>query len=140
MRKITKQKYYAFITALYDAKEFDIKQMMREHQVSTRITTLLREQRLIARYGKITKWVGDIPTQAMANALAKESSKIARISKMQSKSTPSQLIIKPIKAINSVAQQPVKIDSTHTPYPLMDIVIAFFSGMVAAGFIQLIWK
>ena len=28
----------------------------------------------------------------------------------------------------------------HTPYPLMDVVLAFFAGMIAAGFITLIWK
>jgi len=28
----------------------------------------------------------------------------------------------------------------HTPYPIMDIVIAFLAGMIAAGFISIIWK
>lgn len=31
-------------------------------------------------------------------------------------------------------------DDEHTPYPLIDVVIAFFAGMIAAGFIQIIWK
>ena len=140
MRKITKSKYYQFMSTLYDMKEFDIKQMQREYRISTRLITLMRENKMIQRDGSITRWVGDKPTQAIANAFSKECLKQSRIANSQSKAGTQQMIIKPIKAINPVAQQPVKIDSTHVPYPLMDIVIAFFSGMVAAGFIQIIWK
>ena len=31
-------------------------------------------------------------------------------------------------------------EEQHTPYPIMDIVIAFLAGMIAAGFVSLIWK
>ena len=140
MSKNTKAKYYAFMSALYDMKEFDIKEMQRDYRVSTRIITLMREHKMIQRDGSITRWIGDKPTQAIANAFTKECLKQSRIANSQSKAGTQQMIIKPIKTIKPAESTPVKIDSTHTPYPLMDIVIAFFSGMVAAGFIQLIWK
>jgi hypothetical protein len=82
MSKNTKEKYYNFMMSMYNAQEFDIRKLMKEHKVSTRIATLLRERRVIAKYGKLTRWVGDMPTQAMANAYAKESLRVARISKM----------------------------------------------------------
>jgi hypothetical protein len=96
MSKNTKEKYYNFMMSMYNAQEFDIRKLMKEHKVSTRIATLLRERRVIAKYGKLTRWVGDMPTQAMANAYAKESLRVARISKMQNSIAPTQLTIKPI--------------------------------------------
>ncbi len=140
MSKNTKTKYYQFMCTLYDMKEFDIKEMQRDYRISTRLITLMRENQMIKRDGSITHWIGDKPTQAIANAFTKECLKQSRICNSQSKAGTQQMIIKPLKKVEYVAPQLVNIDSTHTPYPLMDIVIAFFSGMVAAGFITLIWK
>ena len=139
MSKNTKTKYYQFMCTLYDMKEFDIKQMQRDYRVSTRIITLMREHKMIQRDGSITRWVGDKPTQAIANAFTKECLKQSRIANSQSKAGTQQMIIKPVRKVEYVPTEPLTITASKE-YPIMDIVIAFFSGMVAAGFIQLIWK
>lgn len=144
MNKNTKEKYYNFMMALYNAQEFDIRKTMKEHQVSSRLATLLRENRVIAKYGKVTKWVGDMPTQAMANAYAKESLKVARISKMQNSIAPTQLTIKPIKTIKPTQQpQPVPVqhdepfyDNSNSKVMLILAVGAVLGFMIAT----LIWK
>ena len=142
MRKNTKSKYYTFMMALYDAKEFDVKALMREHKVSSRLVTLLRDNRLIARYGKVTKWVGDIPTQALANSLGKESLKIARISKMQNKTSQKQLTIKPLTRVASLVEPPVQPIELHDNAQLtwMHLALIFCAGILAGGLIATIWK
>jgi len=61
--------------------------------------------------------------------------------RLKTKPTP-QLTIKPLTRVERIApvRQPVQVEEQHTPYPIMDIVIAFLAGMIAAGFISLIWK
>ena len=140
MNKNTKEKYYNFMLALYNAQEFDIRKTMKEHKVSSRLATLLRENRVIAKYGKVTKWVGDMPTQAMANAYAKESLKVARISKMQNSIAPQQLTIKPIKRVERIQPVPMQEEPIHdTSNSKMILIMAV--GLVV-GFIiaTLIWK
>ncbi len=59
MSKNTKIKYYNFMMQLYTQKEFDIKEMMREHRIGSRVITLLRESNMIKRDGKYTKWIAE---------------------------------------------------------------------------------
>jgi hypothetical protein len=125
---------------MYNAQEFDIRKMMKEHKVSTRIATLLRERRVIAKYGKLTKWVGDMPTQAMANAYAKESLRVARISKMQNQIAPGQLTIKPIRKAPLDTPQPIvkepEYDNSNSKMLLILAVGAMIGFMIAT----IIWK
>jgi hypothetical protein len=57
-----------------------------------------------------------------------------------------QLTIEPLKRVERIepVRQPVQevrqVEDQHTPYPIMDVVIAFFAGMIAAGFVSLFWK
>jgi hypothetical protein len=140
MSKNTKEKYYNFMMSMYNAQEFDIRKMMKEHKVSTRIATLLRERRVIAKYGKLTKWVGDMPTQAMANAYAKESLRVARISKMQNQIAPGQLTIKPIRKAPLDTPQPIvkepEYDNSNSKMLLILAVGAMIGFMIAT----IIWK
>lgn len=126
--------------ALYTAQEFDIKKTMKEHKVSSRLATLLRENRVIAKYGKITKWVGDMPTQAMANAYAKESLKVARISKMQNSISPTQLTIKPIKRVERTQPVPVQQEPIHDTSNSKMLIILAVGAMVGFLIATLIWK
>ena len=136
----TKEKYYNFMMSLYKTEEFDIKKMMREHKVSSRIATLLREHRVIAKYGKVTKWVGDMPTQAMANAYAKESLRVARISKMQNSVSPKQLTIKPIRKAPAPTPMPV-VDEPDYDNSNSKMLLIMAVGLVIGFLIATaIWK
>jgi hypothetical protein len=140
MSKNTKEKYYNFMMSMYNAQEFDIRKLMKEHKVSTRIATLLRERRVIAKYGKLTRWVGDMPTQAMANAYAKESLRVARISKMQNSIAPTQLTIKPIRKAPVDTPQPIvkepEYDNSNSKMLLIMAAGAILGFLIAT----IIWK
>jgi len=89
------------------------------------------------------KYVGEVPTQIVANALTKEVHRQARIYNVDWRQHNTQLSIQPLKKVERIAplKQPVQeVEEQHTPYPIMDIVIAFLAGMIAAGFISIIWK
>jgi hypothetical protein len=107
MSKNTKHKYYNFMLELYNKKEFDIKEMMREHRIGSRVITLMRESNMIKRQGRHTKWIAEMPTQAVANAFAKECLKQSRIANAQSKAGEQQMIIAPIR-------------KAPTPIPVVD--------------------
>jgi hypothetical protein len=111
MSKNTKQKYYNFMLELYNQKEFDIKEMMREHRIGSRVITLMRESNMIKRQGRHTKWIAEMPTQAVANAFAKECLKQSRIANAQSKAGEQQMIITPIRK----APAPAPIPVMHEP-------------------------
>lgn len=140
MSKNTKEKYYNFMMSMYNAQEFDIRKLIKEHKVSTRIATLLRERRIIAKYGKLTRWVGDMPTQAMANAYAKESLRVARISKMQNSIAPTQLTIKPIRKAPVDTPQPIvkepEYDNSNSKMLLIMAAGAILGFLIAT----IIWK
>jgi len=136
-------KVYKLLIDLHDTKHFNAKEMQSKHQIGTRIFTLLRERDMIRKDSNgMHKYVAEMPTQIVANALTKEVKKQARIYNVDYKQHRNQITIQPLKRVERIApvKQPVQVEEQHTPYPIMDIVIAFLAGMVAAGFISIIWK
>lgn len=136
-------KVYKLLIDLHDTKHFNAKEMQSKHQIGTRIFTLLRDRDMIRKDSNgMCKYVAEMPTQIVANALTKEVKKQARIYNVDYKQQQNQMTIKPLKRVERIApvRQPVQAEEQHTPYPVMDIVIAFLAGMIAAGFVSLIWK
>jgi len=137
-------KIYNVLIDLHETKHFNAKEMQSKHRIGTRIFTLLREREMIRKESNgMCKYVADMPTKVIANALTKEVQKQARIAAIDAKQQKNQLIIQPLKRVERIAplKQPVQeVEEQHTPYPIMDIVIAFLAGMIAAGFISIIWK
>ena len=137
-------KIYKLLIDLYETKHFNAKEMQSKHQIGTRIFTLLREREMIRKDSNgMCKYVAEIPTQIVANALTKEVKKQARIYNVDYKQQRNQITIKPLKRVERIApvRYPVQeAEEQHTPYPIMDVVIAFLGGMIAAGFVSLIWK
>ena len=142
MSKNTKQKYYEFMSVLYEMKEFDITAMRIQHKVGTRIITLMREHRMIKRYDDVTRWIGDRPTQAMANAFTKECLKQSRIDNAQSRAGEKQLTIKPLKRVASLVEPSVQTIDLHEESQLtwMHLALIFCAGILAGGLIATIWK
>lgn len=142
MSKNTKNKYYNFMLELYNQKEFDIKQMQMEHRISTRLCTLMRERGMIKREGKITRWIGDMPTQAIASAIAKECLKQSRIANSQSKAGTHQMVIKPIKRIERVATMPVRVQEEPIHDTSNSKMFLLMAVGTAIGFLiaTIIWK
>ena len=136
-------KIYTVLIDLHDTKHFNPKEMQSKHRIGTRLFTLLRERDMIRKDSNgMHKYVAEMPTKVISNALTKEVQKQARIAAIDSKQQKNQLIIKPLKRVERIApvKQPVQVEEQHTPYPIMDIVISFLAGMIAAGFISIIWK
>jgi hypothetical protein len=140
MSKNTKIKYYNFMMQLYTQKEFDIKEMMREHRIGSRVITLLRESNMIKRDGKYTKWIAEMPTQAIANAFTKECLKQSRIANAQSKAGDKQMTIAPIRKAPVTTPQPiikeVECDNSNAKMMLIMAAGAIIGFMIAT----LIWK
>jgi hypothetical protein len=140
MSNKTSVKYYNFMMALYNAKEFEAKEMIAEHRVSTRIMRLLREARYIKRVGNVTVWIGEAPTQAIAMAMTKQCTKESRIHNVNRKAGISQLTIAPIrKAPVSTPQAIVheaEYDNSNSKVLLILAVGAVIGFMIAT----LIWK
>ena len=137
-------KVYQLLIDLHDTKHFNAKEMQSKHKIGTRIFTLLRERDMIQKQSNgMCKYVAEMPTQIVANALTKEVKKQARIYNVDYKQQRNQITIKPLKRVERIApvRYPVQeAEEQHTPYPIMDVVIAFLGGMIAAGFVSLIWK
>jgi hypothetical protein len=136
-------KVYKLLIDLHETKHFNAKEMQSKHQIGTRIFTLLRERDMIRKDSNgMHKYIAEMPTQIVANALTKEVKKQARIYNVDYKKHRNQITIQPLKRVERIApvKQPVQVEEQHTPYPIMDIVIAFLAGMIAAGFISIIWK
>lgn len=140
-------KVYKLLIDLYEIKHFNAKEMQTKHQIGTRIFTLLREREIIRKDNNGTcKYVGEMPTQVIANALTKEVQRQARIAQKSWKLQQQQMTLQPLKRVERIApvrppmQEAVVSEEQHTPYPIMDLIIAFLAGMIAAGFITLLWK
>lgn len=137
-------KVYQLLIDLHDTKHFNAKEMQSKHRIGTRIFTLLRERDMIRKDSNgMCKYVAEMPTQIVANALTKEVKKQARIYNVDYKQQGNQITIKPLKRVERIAPVKYPVQETeeqHTPYPIMDVVIAFLAGMIAAGFVSLIWK
>lgn len=140
MSKNTKIKYYNFMMELYTQKEFDMKEMMREHRIGSRVITLLRESNMIKRDGKYTKWIAEMPTQAIANAFTKECLKQSRIANAQSKAGHKQMTIAPIRKAPVTTPQPIvkeaEYDNSNAKMMLIMAAGAIIGFMIAT----LIWK
>lgn len=143
MSKNTKNKYGELIMDIASQPSFRIDEMRLKHKVSTRVFTVMRSMQIIKKIGKEYVCVGEQPTQATINLITKQCRHTSRVEKVMAKQLPpNQLTIEPLKRVERIApvRQPVQAEEQHTPYPIMDIVIAFLAGMIAAGFVSLIWK
>jgi hypothetical protein len=145
MSRITKDKYYNFMLACYNAKEFNLKQMQLDYKVTTRIAAIMRERGMIMRRGEHTVWIGDEPTRTDASLITKECQRITKIIHAQRKAGTAQLTLKPLKRVERCAPKPVPqsiidLNEKISEYPIMDVVIAFLAGLVIAGMFSLIWK
>jgi len=140
MSKNTKNKYYNFMMELYNQKQFNIKEMQIEHRISTRLCTLMRERGMIKREGKLTHWIGDMPTQAIASAIAKECLKQSRIANSQSKAGTHQMVIKPIKRVERTEPVRVQEEVIHDTSNSKVIIILAVGAMVGFLVATIIWK
>lgn len=140
-------KHYTLLIDLYESENFNCIEMQLKHRISTRIFTLLRERNIIRKdINGMYKYVGEMPTQVIANALTKEVQRQARIAGKTWKLQKHQMTLQPLKRVERIAperppvQEAVEVEEQHTPYPIMDVVIAFLAGMIASGFITLLCK
>jgi len=141
MRQNTKNKYYNFMVALYEAKQFDAVQMQYQYQVSTRILTLMRERGMIKKEGNVTVWIGEQPTQALATMLRHECNRMSRLYVAQKKSQPKeQLTIKPMKRIERTQPVPVQQEQIHDNSNSKMVIILALGVLLGFLIATIIWK
>jgi hypothetical protein len=136
-----KQGYLQVLTWVSQQPHFTNKDLLARFPVSKSLIYDMHKLMYIKKLEKcVYKWNLDRdPKVSDVNALRRKANGHNRLSKK----IPKQLTIEPLTRVERIApvRQPVQeLQKQHTPYPIMDIVIAFLSGMIAAGFISLIWK
>jgi hypothetical protein len=123
---------------------FHSKITMRLFKVSNNFLTAGKELGLFKKVGKSQyKWnLSRQPMMSDVQDIQVRVRSYTQTHRLKAKPSP-QLSIKPLTRVERIApvRKPVQqLEKQHTPYPIMDIVIAFLSGMISAGFISLIWK
>jgi hypothetical protein len=141
MSKNTKEKYYDFMLACYNAKQFDIKQMQLDYKVGTRICTLMRERGMILRRGEHTLWVGDEPSRTTAALITKECQRQTRLANAQHRVGATQLSIKPLKRVEYKAPVQQDLDViNHDRTNSKMLIILVVGAIIGFSIATLIWK
>ena len=143
MSKNTKNKYGELIMEIASKPSFRIDELRAKHKVSTRVFTVMRSMQIIKKQGKEHVWVGEQPTQATINLIAKQCRHSSRVEKVMAKQLSSQqLTIKPIKKIEY--KQPVQqpdVDLLNYDRNNSKIAIILAVGTILGFLIAtLIWK
>jgi hypothetical protein len=141
MNQRTKEKYMKLLNEIANKNQFKGSELVRNHSVASNIITAMMDTGLINKIdlGRYTWIMKRQPTYADAKLI----SHALRVRRLNTDSIKvGQLTMQPLKRVERIApvRQPVQVEEQHTPYPIMDIVIAFLAGMIAAGFISIIWK
>ena len=143
MSKNTKNKYGELIMEIASKPSFRIDEMRTKHKVSTRVFTVMRSMQIIKKQGKEHVWVGEQPTQATINLIAKQCRHSSRVEKVMAKQLPpQQLTIKPIKRVerSTPVQQPdvdlLNYDRTNNKMLIILVVGAILGFLIAT----IIWK
>ena len=141
MNQRTKEKYMKLLNEIANKNQFKGSELVRSHSVASNIITAMMDTGLITKIdlGRYTWIMKRQPTYADAKLI----SHALRVRRLNTDSIKvGQLTMQPLKRVERIApvKQPVQVEEQHTPYPIMDIVIAFLAGMIAAGFISIIWK
>jgi hypothetical protein len=140
----TQNKYMMVLQYICGQPTFHSKNTIRQFKVTNNFLTAGKEIGLFKQVGKSEyKWnLSRPPLMSDVQDIQVRVRSYTQTHRLKTKPTP-QLTIKPLTRVERIApvRQPVQeLEKQHTPYPIMDIVIAFLSGMIAAGFISLIWK
>ena len=140
----TTNKYMMVLQYICGQSSFHSKKTMRQFKVSNNFLTAGKDMGLFKRIGE-SEYVWNLTRPPMIGDVHGMMVRIRSYNKtyeLKPKQQGQQLTIKPLKRVERIApvRQPVQVEEQHTPYPIMDIVIAFLAGMIAAGFISLIWK
>jgi len=141
MNQRTKEKYMKLLNEIANKNQFKGSELVRSHSVASNIITAMMDTGLITKIdlGRYTWIMKRQPTYADAKLI----SHALRVRRLNTDSIKvGQLTMQPLKRVERIApvRQPEQVEEQHTPYPIMDIVIAFLAGMIAAGFISIIWK
>jgi len=141
-KKISNQNYFDALMEISHAPSFVGKDIEEKYKISKAFTTVCVELGLATciRRG-LHKWILNREPTRGDVAIIKKRMRVKHLH-YNPAYKKNQLIIKPLKRVERIApvKQPVQVEEQHTPYPIMDIVISFLAGMIAAGFISIIWK
>lgn len=141
MSKNTKSKYGELIMDIASTPSFRIDEMRAKHKVSTRVFTVMRSMQIIKKQGKEHVWVGEQPTQATINLIAKQCRYTSRVEKVMAKELPTnQLSIKPIKRVERSTPVPVQQELIHDTSNSKMLIILAVGTIVGFLIATLIWK
>jgi hypothetical protein len=120
-------KYHNFLATLYTQGAFNIYEMCQAHNIGSRLITVMRKRNIIERQDDLYRWIGEVPTQAMARSLLNQCRsdymqlKNARLSKQLTITNPqrqarAQSIIDEAKRIVAERPQPVAVQHHEPDY------------------------
>jgi len=142
-KKISNQNYFNALIEISHAPSFVAKDIEEKYKISKAFTTVCVELGFATPIRRgLYKWILNREPTRGDVAIIKKRMRVKHLH-YQPEYKKNQLTIKPLKRVERIAplKQPVQeVEEQHTPYPIMDIVIAFLAGMIAAGFISIIWK
>lgn len=145
-RKISNQNYFDALMEISHAPSFVAKEIEEKYKISKGFTTVCIELGLATSIRRgLHKWIMNREPTRGDVAIIKKRMRVKHLH-YNADYKKNQLTIKPLKRVERIApvrppvQQLVVSEEQHTPYPIMDVVIAFLAGMIAAGIISLIWK
>lgn len=148
-KKISNQNYLDALMEISHAPSYGAKDIEEKYKISKAFTTVCVELGFATSIRRgLHKWIlNREPTRGDVAIIKKRM--CVRHLHYSAEYKKNQLTIKPLKRVERIApvRQPVQpvqqvqqVEEQHTPYPIMDVVIAFLAGMIAAGFVSLIWK
>ena len=141
MSKNTKTRYGELIMDIASTPSFRIDEMRAKHKVSTRVFTVMRSMQIIKKQGKEHVWVGEQPTQATINLIAKQCRYTSRVEKVMAKELPTnQLTIKPIKRVERTEPVRVQEEVIHDTSNSKMFIILAVGAMVGFLIATIIWK
>lgn len=140
----TTNKYMMVLQYICGQQSFHSKETMLKFKVTNNFLTAGKDMGIFKRVGR-SEYAWNLnrpPLMSDVNGMMVRIRAYNKTYELKPKQQGQQLTIKPLKRVERIApvRQPVQAEEQHTPYPIMDIVIAFLAGMIAAGFVSLIWK
>lgn len=144
MNTNTKSRYLDAMTWISKQEQFNNDEFLKRFNVSKSLIYYMVKLDFVKKIEHgVYKWsLGFEPKLVQVHALRKIANTHNEKRRQKRLEHQKQLTIQPLKRVERIApvRQPVQVEEQHTPYPIMDIVIAFLAGMICAGFITLIWK
>jgi len=135
----TKEKYMNAMLYACAQPEFHSREFAKAFKISHNVITAMNELGLIQKVAN-GKYCWIIRREPLASDVVAIRKRLAAYNATARQSN-GQLKLTPIKRVERpVPESIIEVNEKISEYPILDVAIAFFGGMVVAAFFTLIWK